>query len=99
MTASWLPRAFSWTPLRWLGNMSYSYYLIHGLTLKAAFKVVAVILPATAGGAWVFWALLAPAFGLTLLTSAALFLAVEQPLSLAPSAARAARRSAAAQAV
>lgn len=97
--ASWLPRAFSWTPLRWLGNMSYSYYLIHGLTLKAAFKVVAVILPATAGGAWVFWALLAPAFGLTLLTSAALFLAVEQPLSLAPSAARAARRSAAAQAV
>ena len=30
-----LYRAFAWTPLRWLGNMSYSYYLIHGLALKA----------------------------------------------------------------
>lgn len=29
-----------WTPLRWLGNMSYSYYLIHGLALKAAFLVL-----------------------------------------------------------
>ena len=24
----WLGQAFSWTPLRWLGNMSYSYYLL-----------------------------------------------------------------------
>ena len=30
----------SWAPLRWLGNMSYSYYLIHGLTLKAVSMVL-----------------------------------------------------------
>ena len=35
-TGRWL----SWTPLRWLGNMSYSYYLIHGLTLKFCFPVL-----------------------------------------------------------
>lgn len=34
---AWLARGFGWTPLRWLGNMSYSYYLLHGLALKAAF--------------------------------------------------------------
>lgn len=86
--SSWLPRAFSWTPLRWLGNMSYSYYLIHGLTLKAAFKVADAVLPVSSGGAWVFWALLAPAYAVTLVTSAALFLLVEQPFSLAPPARR-----------
>ncbi len=25
-----MSRVFCWTPLRWLGNMSYSYYLLHG---------------------------------------------------------------------
>jgi len=35
-----LSRAFSWTPFRYLGNMSYSYYLIHGLTLQAVAKAV-----------------------------------------------------------
>ena len=29
-----LKRFFSWTPLRYLGNISYSYYLIHGVTLQ-----------------------------------------------------------------
>ncbi|QQS55682.1 MAG: acyltransferase [Candidatus Competibacteraceae bacterium] len=30
-------RIFKFTPMRWLGNMSYSYYLIHGLALKFVF--------------------------------------------------------------
>ncbi len=86
---SWLARGFSWTPLRWLGNMSYSYYLLHGLTLKAAF----LPLRACSRNAlvWVpqhevifFWALLPPMFALTLVASAALFLAVERPFSLSP---------------
>lgn len=81
---TWLPRAFSWTPLRWLGNMSYSYYLIHGLALKAAFIVLAAMLPASERGAWFFYALMPMMFGLTLLPAAALFLMVERPLSLAP---------------
>lgn len=80
----WLPRAFSWTPLRWLGNMSYSYYLLHGLTLKASFLVLYRVLPSDHLGSWFFWAMLPPLFALTLLPSAVLFLLVERPLSLAP---------------
>ena len=34
-------RAFSWTPARWLGNMSYSYYLLHGMTVMALSIVIA----------------------------------------------------------
>lgn len=33
-----LARWFSATPLRWLGNMSYSYYLLHGLALKGSVR-------------------------------------------------------------
>lgn len=32
-------RIWTFTPFRWLGNMSYSYYLIHGLVLNAFFVV------------------------------------------------------------
>lgn len=81
--AAWLPRAFSWTPLRWLGNMSYSYYLLHGLALKAGFLALSKVLPADNFGSWFFWALLPPMLVLTLLPSGALFLLVERPLSLA----------------
>jgi peptidoglycan/LPS O-acetylase OafA/YrhL len=80
----WLGRAFSWTPLRWLGNMSYSYYLLHGLALKAVFPVLNFILPVEQRGATLYWALLPVAFALTLVPSAALFLLVEYPLSLSP---------------
>jgi peptidoglycan/LPS O-acetylase OafA/YrhL len=77
-----LARAFSWTPLRWLGNMSYSYYLLHGLTLKALFMIV----PAAfiAQNASMFFLLLPIFFILTLLPSAGLFLLVERPFSLLP---------------
>lgn len=78
----WLGQAFSWTPLRWLGNMSYSYYLLHGLTLKVAFVAITGVLP-TGQGAWVFWVLLPPMFVITLIPTAALFLLVERPYSLA----------------
>lgn len=64
---------FSWTPLRWLGNMSYSYYLVHGLALKAAFMVL---------GHGPFWAMLPVMFVITLIPGALLFLFVERPLSL-----------------
>jgi peptidoglycan/LPS O-acetylase OafA/YrhL len=78
----WLGSAFGWTPLRWLGNMSYSYYLLHGLALKAAF----LALPAGPHGPLAAAALLAPMFGWTLAPAAALFLAVERRYSLAPRA-------------
>ena len=84
--SGWLARGFSWTPLRWLGNMSYSYYLLHGLALKAAFVVVAKALGGMppAAGDWLFWALLAPLFAASLLPATVLFLCVERPFSLAP---------------
>jgi exopolysaccharide production protein ExoZ len=81
---TWLPRMFSWTPLRWLGNMSYSYYLLHGLSLKAIFLLFAVLAPATVYGPLFFWTLLPVTFGLTLIPASALFLLIEHPISLAP---------------
>ena len=79
-----LSRAFSWTALRWLGNMSYSYYLLHGLALKAAFLVLAVFLPKTSNHGDIFWGLLPIMFVITLIPTAGLFLAIERPFSLTP---------------
>ena len=81
-------RLFSWTPLRWLGNMSYSYYLVHGLALKVFFAALAHAVPPAADDRFGF-DLLLPAFAFTLLPSALLFLAVERPFSLAARPARA----------
>lgn len=76
-------RTFRWTPLRWLGNMSYSYYLTHGLTLKMLFVGLGLVLPP--GGTGDLGALLiVPAFALTLAPSTLLFLWVERPFSLQP---------------
>ena len=81
----WLAQAFCWTPMRWLGNMSYSYYLLHGLTLKALF----MFMPrsaALADHALLLFVLLLPLFfAATLFTSGCLYLLVERPLSLAAS--------------
>lgn len=83
--AAWLPQAFSWTPLRWLGNMSYSYYLLHGLTLKACFLGFALFFPKESDyGPWLFWILLPTMFALTIIPTSALFLAIERPFSLSP---------------
>ncbi len=77
-----LQRAFGWTPLRWLGNMSYSYYLVHGLTLKAAFVILAKLTPPAAHGLLFLGGLLPLMFAVTLISSGVLFLLVERPLSL-----------------
>ena len=83
--ASWLSRFFAWTPLRWLGNMSYSYYLLHGITLKALFFIFTIVVPPSANyGTWFFWLLLLPTFALTLVPAFAIFLWVERPFSLMP---------------
>ncbi|MFC4307926.1 acyltransferase family protein [Steroidobacter flavus] len=80
----WLPMAFSWTPLRWLGNMSYSYYLLHGLVLKGGFMLLSKLLPPTGEQSFLHWVLLLPMLALTLVPSAALFFTIERPFSLAP---------------
>ena len=80
----WLYKTFVWTPLRWLGNMSYSYYLIHGLALKAAFLVLGKFLPIDEVGAALFVTLLACMFAISLVPAIGLFLIIERPLSLSP---------------
>ena len=76
-----LAHAFSLRPLRYLGNMSYSDYLVHGLALKFLALVGHRALP-PAGGAVTIWLLLPVAFALTWVASTVLFVAVEKPFSL-----------------
>lgn len=79
---SWLSCIFSWAQLRWLGNISYSYYLLHGLALKAFFFILPSVLPVTAYGSWLFWSLLPIMFIWTLFPAIMLFLFIERPFSL-----------------
>ncbi|MFL6374479.1 MAG: acyltransferase family protein [Pyrinomonadaceae bacterium] len=81
-TEGWFSRAFTWTPIRWLGNMSYSYYLFHGLTLKSAFLMLGLIIPKDEYGAAFFWSMLPAMFAVSLVPPAMLFLFVERPFSL-----------------
>lgn len=74
--------AFSFTPLRWLGNMSYSYYLIHGLTLKAIGLFLSPYLSGVGASPALFWGLLVPSFCATLVTSMLLFVLVERRWSI-----------------
>lgn len=76
-----LGRLLSWTPLRWMGNISYSYYLLHGLALQVFFTLLQRVL--TSPGDWAGLALLAPAWLSTLPPCLILYLTVERPLSLA----------------
>ena len=75
-------RVFSTTPLRWLGNMSYSYYLVHSLVLQGCFELLRRAVPPTGQQPWVWWTLLLPCFGATLVVSYALFVGVERRFSL-----------------
>jgi exopolysaccharide production protein ExoZ len=79
--APWLKKIFHWTPLRWLGNMSYSYYLIHGLALNFCALVITRFVP-FAASELLFWFFLPVGFVFTLLPSVLLFLSVERPFSL-----------------
>ena len=73
----------AWTPLRWLGNMSYSYYLAHGLIVRCAMLCLGYVLPHGLP-AWLFWTLIPVLFAVTSIGSAMLFLLVEKPMSLRP---------------
>ena len=73
---------FSHHSLRWTGNISYSFYLIHGFVLNVVAVAVAHVSwakhhPATAAPILLILALLS-----TFVTATVLFLLVEKPLSL-----------------
>lgn len=87
-------RLFSADPIRWLGNMSYSYYLLHGIVVVAAFRGLGWLVGPGCPG-WAFWALLPALFAASVAASLVLFLAVERPFSLKPRRAPAAAAHAA----
>ncbi len=72
------------TLLRYFGNMSYSYYLIHGITLKCFFLILATIIPPSHQWDIVLYFAFFPVFALTWFTSTILFVLVEKPASLTP---------------
>jgi peptidoglycan/LPS O-acetylase OafA/YrhL len=67
-------------PLRYLGNMSFSYYLTHSLTIKflTLFTPAVVIAAHSAVG---FWLMVPATFAVSLIPAVVLFLAVEQRTS------------------
>jgi peptidoglycan/LPS O-acetylase OafA/YrhL len=79
-----LNRFFSSRPLRWLGNMSYSFYLIHSLAIHTGQLVFRKLIPPVPHQPLVYLAALLPVFALSLLISAVLFILIEKPFSLRP---------------
>jgi exopolysaccharide production protein ExoZ len=82
VSSSFTCKVFSFPPLRWFGNMSYSYFLIHGLALKAAFSLVTHFTPPHGTGTAVSWLLLPPMFLISVVPAAFLFIVIEKPYSL-----------------
>lgn len=72
---------FSCRPLRSLGQIGYSFYLIHGLTLKAFALVAALLLPPSYHSAGLFWSSAAIAYLAALVASTLTFVFVEQNLN------------------
>jgi len=70
------------SPIRWLGNMSYSYYLMHGLTLKGCFMFIALVLEPNKQFDNLFWLAMPLLFFVTLISSFILFILIEKPFSL-----------------
>lgn len=75
-------KIFRWTPIRWLGNISYSFYLTHSLVLNAFFLALPKLFPQTGSDLAIFWLCLPLSFIFSFLASSLLFAYVEKPLSL-----------------
>jgi len=76
-----LNRIFSWDYLRWMGNISYSFYLIHGLVLHGVRLIVNRFFPPTPRLALFDALLLVVCVSSTIFCGALLFIVVEKPLS------------------
>lgn len=83
-----LSRFFCYTPLRWTGNISYSFYLIHAFVLNVIALVVLRLSWARTNPRIVSLVLFVLAWTATFATTTILFLAIEKPWSLRPKAKR-----------
>ena len=88
-----LHRFFSWTPMRWLGNISYSFYLIHAATLKGLALLLTLLVPPTGNEPHLFVLMLFISLAASLVTSTILFRFVEKPYSLTRKGGRSSRPS------
>lgn len=79
--SGYLSKFFCMGPIRALGRISYSYYLVHGLTLKAWKMALQVLAPTWTGPA-MFCLISVVGFALTCISSSVMFVLVEEPLSL-----------------
>ena len=77
-----LSRIFSWAPVRYLGNISYSFYLLHGATLNGLMLLLRLFSKPDGNSPIFFCALLPIAFALSWFTSTVLFAVIEKPISL-----------------
>lgn len=75
-------RLFSWHPLRWLGNMSYSYYLMHSLGLHFFFKILGLFAAPDIGSIALYVLCFPFAFAASVMAAVPVFLFIERPLSL-----------------
>jgi peptidoglycan/LPS O-acetylase OafA/YrhL len=73
-------RALSWTPLRWFGNISFSYFLTHALVMRIGSFLVQMIYPNWAYPQITYFAGLLISFPLTVIAALALYLTVERPV-------------------
>lgn len=80
-STSFLGRVFSGRFTRYLGNMSYSYYLLHGLALKFVALLANRVGPA-GQSELLFWLLLPAGFVVSLISSGLLYMWIEKPFSL-----------------
>lgn len=75
-------RLLCWAPMRYLGNMSYSYYLSHGIALQGVALACAALTPPGTRSVAIWATALVGGFAATWAASTALFVLVEKPMSL-----------------
>lgn len=79
LESNWLSRIYSFTPLRAIGNVSYSLYLLHPIALLA---VTMALDRLQITGAWFAAGLLAGGFALSFCMAAVSFVLLERPYFL-----------------
>lgn len=76
--SGWLNRAFSWRPLRYLGNISYSFYLLHAVGIEFVMEGYPQFLKGLTGFLYLI-VTMGVALAIALAFATAVFLVAEKP--------------------